>query len=93
MANYVVKPKQSLFDVAIEAYGDVQGVVWLVNDNGFVPGPTGPIYPGDVLHIRGEKINARQAQALSDFAPFQTVSDVDTPQGVGFWRLEDYQVQ
>lgn len=93
MASYQVKPKQSLFDIAIEVYGDVQGVVWLVQDNPHVPGLTGPIAPGEMLNIRQEMINARQAQALADFAPFQTIGEDDLPSGIGFWSLDDYQVQ
>lgn len=92
MNSYTVRPKQSLFDIAVEVYGDVQGVVWLLQDNPTVPGPTGPIEVGQQLVVRGVKMNGRQANYLADFAPFQTIDAEDFPQGIGYWRVVDYVV-
>lgn len=93
MTNYTILPKQSLFDIALEVYGDVTGVAWLLADNPHVPGATGPIFVGEKLVIRADVINARMVESLSDYAPFQTITDADQPKGIGFWRLENHVVQ
>ena len=90
MNEYIVKPQQGLFDIAIEVYGDVRGVVWLVQDNGLM-GATDPLGVGQKLKIRGGVINGRVVNYLSDFAPFQTINEAtDVPQGIGFWKTEGY---
>ena len=88
--RYEVKPNQSLFDVAIEVYGDVGGVLWLLADNAGLAGATGPLFVGEKLTIRAQKLNVRAAAYLADFAPFQTIEARDMPRGIGFWRVEDY---
>lgn len=93
MDKYTVKPKQSLFDIAIEVYGDVQGVAWILEDNRSIPGPTGPIKAGREILIRATKMNFRAADYLANFAPFQTINEVDLPQGIGYWNTESYVVQ
>ena len=92
MDKYEVKIGQSLFDIAIEVYGDASGVVWLCEDNPQLPGPTGPISAGEILAIRAEKINTRVVGYLAVHAPFQTISERELPTGIGFWRVEDYVV-
>lgn len=89
MADYKILPKQSLFDIAIEVYGDVQGVVWLIQDNQLL-GPTDPLTPGAKLTVRPAAINARAVVYLADFAPFNTITEADVPQGIGFWKTEEY---
>lgn len=92
MAKYEVKNRQSLFDVAVEVYGDASGVVWLCEDNPQLPGPTGPVSAGEVLEIRDDKINTRVVGYLAVHAPFSTITERELPQGIGFWRVEDYVV-
>lgn len=91
--NYVVLPQQSLFDVAVEVYGNVEAVNWLVEDNPQLPGPTGPVVAGQVLALRNGAMNARLAAILADYAPFQTVTSQDMPSGIGYWNLTDYILQ
>lgn len=93
MDNYIIKAKQSLFDIAIEVYGDVQGVAWLLEDNRSIPGPTGPVEAGQVISIRAEKVNSRAVDYLSNFAPFQTIEEAILPAGIGYWNTENYTVQ
>lgn len=93
MTSYIIKPDQSLFDIAVEVYGDVSGVVWLLQDNPNIPGATGPIYAGEPLAIRAEMMNSRMADNLADYGPFQTITEADKPIGIGFWRLENYVIQ
>jgi hypothetical protein len=92
MNNYTIKPNQSLFDVAIEVYGDVQGVSWLLQDNPTIPGPTGPIEAGQIIQIREVTLNARQKSFLADFGPFQTIEEKHFPTGIGFWKLDQSEI-
>ncbi len=91
MLDYIVEPDQSLFDIAVEAYGDVAGVFWLLADNADrLSGLTDRLLAGQVLAIRNEAINIRQAVYLRDFGPFQTITEADRPVGIEFWYLEEY---
>ncbi len=90
--TYTVKPQQSLFDIAIEVYGDVEGSFWLIEDN---PGIslTERLRPAQVLAIRADQVNPRQATYLQDFGPFQTIDEADRPNGIGYWYLDEYIIQ
>lgn len=90
--TYQVKDNQSLFDVAIEVYGDVQGINWLLEDNPTLPGPCGPVEAGQKLVVRATALNARQQDFLDAFAPFQTIEDAHFPTGIGYWKLEQYAI-
>ena len=93
MTYTVQSAQQSLFDIAVEVYGDVQGAFWLLQDNTeTLPGLTDRLQAGQVLQLRSDTLNARQTDYLSNFSPFQTIDEVDRPQGVGFWQLNEYTV-
>ena len=93
MKTYTVLSGQSLFDVAVTAYGNVSGIVWLIADNLTIKGPTDRIYAGQVLSIRQETINNRAKTYLQDFPAIATISAEDMPEGIGFWRLDEYVIQ
>lgn len=93
MKKYTVLAGQSLFDVACSQYGNVSGVLWLIADNPEIKGPTDRIYPGDQLLIRSEVINNRTRLYLQGFPTIATISSEDMPEGIGFWRLDEYEVQ
>jgi hypothetical protein len=90
MKKYTVLPGQSLFDIAVIAYGHVSGVVWLIADNPALKGPTDRIYTDQQLLIREEIINNRARIYLQDFPVVATISKNEMPEGVGFWRLDEY---
>lgn len=92
MKEHTVITGQSLFDVAITVYGDVTGVIWLVRDNG-LSGPTDRIYEGQKLLYRAEAINLRQKIYLQDFPVIATITDKEKPEGIGFWQVQEYEVQ
>ena len=92
MTTYAVLPQQSLFDIAIEVYGDVEGVFWLLDDNPALGGITHRLRPGQPLNIRDQQLNPRQAVALAEFGPFQTIDEVDRPVGIGYWHLDEYRI-
>lgn len=92
MKEYTVLPGQSLFDIAVMVYGDVLGVLWLVDDNQ-LNGPTARILPGDVLKIRPSVISVRTRDYLASYPPIATVSSAELTDGVSFWRTEEYKIQ
>lgn len=90
--NYTVSAGQSLFDVAVTVYGDVSGVAWLLADNKILNGPTDRIYDGQRLVIRQEAINLRARVFLEDYPTIATIAPEDMPDGIGYWRLDEYVV-
>jgi hypothetical protein len=95
MTTYtVVSEAQSLFDIANEVYGEWTGVFLLMDDNASIDSITERLRAGQMLITRNEPINPRQATYLQDFGPFETIDpDADRPSGVGYWRLDEYEVQ
>lgn len=89
MKKHIVLLRQSLFDIAILRYGNVSGVNYLITDNNLV-GPTDRLYEGQELLIRDSAINQRSIIYLNDYDPIATISHEDVPEGIGFWRLEEY---
>lgn len=92
MKEYTVLPGQSLFDVAVAIYGDVMGVIWLIDDNNLY-GPTDRIQAGQVLKIRAGAMSARTRDYLQAYPPLATITPAEQPEGVSFWRVDEYQVQ
>ncbi|GAB3734904.1 hypothetical protein [Spirosoma lituiforme] len=90
--GYKVLIQQSLFDIAIEVYGDVEGIFWLLADNPQLIGLTDRLQPDQTLHLREDKINPRQADELDIYGPFQTIDETDKPMGIGYWRTEEYKI-
>lgn len=90
MKKHEVQPGQSLFDIAVIRYGNVSGITWLLADNPILKGPTDRIYPGQMLNIRASAISVRQKVYLEDFPIIATISAADMPEGIGYWRLDEY---
>jgi hypothetical protein len=90
MNEYTVKAGQSLLDIALEVYGDVQGLHWLIEDNALIFSACDRLRPGQKLLIRPEVVNFRYQAYLQEFAPFATITTADQPEGVGFWLLDEY---
>ncbi|GAB2586651.1 hypothetical protein [Spirosoma areae] len=92
MRQYTILDQQSLFDIAVEVYGDVDAVFWLLEDNPGV-GLTDRLQVGQSLNIREAKMNPRQAAELALYSPFQTIDEEDRPEGIDYWLIDDYEVQ
>lgn len=93
MGTYKARIGQSLWDVAISVYGDVAGVVWLLEDNPQLSGPVHSLLDGEVLAIRTQVLNRRVVEYLADYPRIGTLEEPDMAMGVGFWGLEQYIVQ
>jgi hypothetical protein len=88
-----VEHNQSLFDIAIQEYGSVEAVEWLVEDNDWIYSVVDIIEAGDMLKIRNEVVHT---PIRDELIHYELVSGgVEThPEGVGFWRIEkDFIVQ
>ena len=71
MNSYTAISGQTLFDVALEAYGDVEGVWWLLNDNPDLKlGQT--LQAGTKLNIRAATLNRQTIKNLRDYFPLAT---------------------
>jgi hypothetical protein len=92
MKKHIVLPGQSLFDIAVMAYGDVSGIAWLLADNPGLKGPTDRLYDGQVILLRDDTLNLRARVYLQDFTPIATISPQEMPEGIGFWRLDEYNI-
>ena len=91
MNTHTVLEGQSLFDIALQTYGHVEGIHWLLEDN---PGIslTHRLKVGQVLVLRSEVINRPQRDYLAHFGPLQTIDEQDRPVGINYWYLEEYRI-
>lgn len=92
MKEYIVKPGQSLFDIAVIVYGSIEGLSWLIQDNN-LQGPTDRIGSGQRLKVRSQASNARARVYLEVYPVIATITEPDRAEGIGFWRTEDYIIQ
>lgn len=87
-----VKKDQSLADIALQEYGHVEGVFFLVEDNTALIGITDTLHRGDELLIRETQINAPMQTFLADYV-IATAKGARGC-GVGYWAIgRDFQVQ
>ena len=92
MRSIEVKLDQSLADIAIQEYGDISGLFFLVKDNPQLHGPTDNIYPGDILSIRDEVVNKPMVDYLRPYE-IATVKG-SRGEGINYWAIEvDFVVQ
>ena len=80
-----VKKDQSLADIALQEYGHIEGVFFLVRDNRHLNGITDTIYPEEELIIRNEKINYPMQQFLLAFE-LATAKNAQG-EGIGYWSI------
>ncbi len=85
MRTIKVKKDQSLADIAIQEYGHVEGIFFLVEDNLKLIGITDNVFAGDDLLIRDEIINNQMQTFLVDY-DIATVKGT-RGEGVGYWRI------
>ncbi|MEZ0611925.1 hypothetical protein ACAW74_25660 [Fibrella sp. WM1] len=91
-SSYTVQEGQSLANIAVEVYGDVAGVFWLLADNRDLKHLSDRLFAGQVLTLRADVLNTRARTYLADFAPFATIEDIDKPVGIGYWRIGEFPI-
>ncbi len=93
MNKIVAKHKQSLFDIAIEQYGSMEAVEWLVEDNESLNSIIDTVYAGDVFLIRDAVMN-KPVQKELEYHEVVSGGIETHPEGVGFWGIErDFIIQ
>lgn len=80
-----VKRNQTLFDIALEQYGNVEAVVWLVEDNQ-LNGVTDNIWEGQELKLRAAVMNQRMVNYLKKYTVATREGVI--AEGIGFWEIE-----
>ena len=80
----VVLPGQSLFDLALQEYGSVDGVFDLIERNK-LNGPTDNVYPKEELELSDEKTAPRIHRYLSTFDLGTLEERAD---GIGWMQVE-----
>ncbi len=85
MQTIEVKKDQSLADIALQQYGHVEGVFFLVEDNTELIGITDNTYEGDQLIIREENLNSPMQTFLSDYN-IATAKGA-RGEGIGYWNV------
>jgi hypothetical protein len=90
MKIHTVQSGQSLFDIATIVYGDVTGIAQLLADNKELNGPTDRTYPGQQLKYLEIAIDLRRKVYLDDYKTIATIKREDMPEGIGFYRLDEY---
>lgn len=88
----IVEPWQNIFDIAVQAYGDLSGLVNLTADN--LKSLTGNIVPGETLKTRNVVINklvvdfikGKGIKIATGLAPEK---DAELkPEGIEYWAIE-----
>jgi len=85
MQTIKVRKDQTLLDIALQEYGGVNGVFFLVEDNKNLIGITDSVFEGDDLLIRKEIINKQMVSYLREYE-IATAKEV-RGEGIGYWRI------
>jgi hypothetical protein len=54
MTKYIIKEGQTLLDIAVQKYGSVEGIQYLLEDNASITEVTDELKSGDTLIIRDD---------------------------------------
>jgi hypothetical protein len=87
MRSIVAKYGQSLFDIALEYYGNIQGVFWLVEDNE-LNGITDNVFDGDLLLIRDEVLNNNTVELLKTYTVATVFDPEERAEGIDYMIVE-----
>lgn len=87
MRIIIIHSGQSIWDIAMQYYGGVEGVEWIVKDNqDKIDNVCDYIKPGTLLKIRDEVID----QSVVDYFVKQNKnisSDFEDISGIGYWAI------
>ena len=87
MRNIEVKYGQSLFDIALQYYGSIEAVFWIVEDNN-LNGIVDNVYEGDTLQIRDTVMNKQIVTELSKVTVATIYNESDRASGIGYMQVE-----
>jgi hypothetical protein len=83
-----VKYDQTVMDIAIQEYGKVEAVRWIVDDNADIYSAVDIIRAGEKLLLRDDVMHEPVRNELRQHE-IVTGSIDSRPEGIGYWRLEN----
>jgi len=92
MGKIITKSGQTLFDIALQVYGTIEGVFGLLADN---PGKTSTLTdeptPGTELMVNGTVLNKYVANEYANrgIIPATGIHHEYQGEGIGWWIIED----
>lgn len=87
MRSIEVKYGQSLFDIALQYYGSIEAVFWIVEDNN-LNGIVDNVFEGDLLQIRDTVMNKQIVTELSKVTVATIYNESDRASGIGYMQVE-----
>ncbi len=81
------KHNQTIADIALQEYGDVEGVFFIVEDNPTLLGITDNLHPGEEIQIRDVRINGPMKEYLSQNVI--ATAEKARGEGIGYWKIEN----
>lgn len=88
MKSIQVKKYQSIADIALQEYGGVHGVFWILEDNPTtINSIVDNLQEGQLLWIREKNINTRTKEELSKQL-INTMENTTYAEGIGFERID-----
>lgn len=86
-SNYLIDEYQSIFDLAIEKHGNIEGVFLIIEENGY-DGITEYLWAKRAIKVNANPINPRLKTLLANFMPIATIEPADKSDGIGFMYIE-----
>lgn len=83
--TYQAQNGQSLLDLAIQFYGDIQGIYWILQDNPQLQSMIDNIRAGDKIKIRASQIDKQVVAKCTQYGVFTLAQD--RAEGIGFWKI------
>lgn len=85
--DYLIDEYQSIFDLAIEKHGSIEGVFSILEENGY-DGITEYLWAKRAIKVNANPINPRLKTLLANFMPIATIEPTDKSDGIGFMYIE-----
>ena len=93
MGKIIIKSGQSLFDIALQVYGTIEGVFGLLADNpGKLTTLTDETTPGTELVVNGAVLNKYVSDEYTNrgIIPATGYGIIEIPgEGIGYWAIDD----
>lgn len=80
---YIIKNRQSFFDIIIENQGTIEGVFPLMLANGF-DGMTEHIFVDDSLTVLSSQLAPQVVVSNRNYMPIATIDEADKADGIGY---------
>ena len=86
-SDYSIDEYQSVFDLAIEKHGNIEGVFLIIEENGY-DGITEHLWAKRAIQVNASAVNPRLKTLLANFMPIATIEQADKSDGIGFMYIE-----